>query len=78
MVPALRALREHWPTAELHVLVAEEALPILQHIPWIHRVWGLPRVRGRMQLKRTLPLIAQLRGSVLTSLWILLVTIEAL
>jgi len=62
MVPALRALREHWPTAELHVLVAEEALPILQHIPWIHRVWGLPRVRGRMQLKRTLPLIAQLRG----------------
>lgn len=61
MVPALRALREHWPDTEIHVLVEEAAVPILQHLPWIQKVWGLPRKRGSARLKRTLPLIAQLR-----------------
>lgn len=61
MVPALRALREHWPAAEIHVLVEEAAVPLLQHLPWIQKVWGLPRKRGSARLKSTLPLIAQLR-----------------
>jgi ADP-heptose:LPS heptosyltransferase len=61
MVPALRALREHWPEAEIHVLVEEAAVPILQHLPWIQKVWGLPRKRGSARLKSTLPLIAKLR-----------------
>jgi ADP-heptose:LPS heptosyltransferase len=61
MVPALRALREHWPDAEIHVLVEEAAVPILQHLPWIQKIWGLPRKRGSTRLKSTLPLIAQLR-----------------
>jgi heptosyltransferase III len=61
MVPALRALREHWPEAEIHVLVEESAVPILQHLPWIQKVWGLPRKRGSARPKSTLPLIAQLR-----------------
>jgi ADP-heptose:LPS heptosyltransferase len=61
MVPALRALREHWPEAEIHVLAEEAAVPILQHLPWIQKVWGLPRKRGSARIKSTLPLIAQLR-----------------
>jgi len=61
MVPALRALREHWPEAEIHVLVEESAVPILQNLPWIQKVWGLPRKRGSARPKSTLPLIAQLR-----------------
>lgn len=61
MVPALRALREHWPDAEIHVLVEEAAVPILQYLPWIQKVWGLPRKRGSARIKSTLPLIAQLR-----------------
>lgn len=61
MVPALRALREHWPKAEIHVLVEEAAVPLLQHLPWIQRVWGLPRKRGRAQISNTVPLISQLR-----------------
>jgi ADP-heptose:LPS heptosyltransferase len=61
MVPALRALREHWPQAEIHVLVEEAAVPILEHLPWIQKIWGLPRKRGSARLKSTLPLIAQLR-----------------
>ena len=61
MVPALRALRETWPEAEIHVLVEEAAVPILEHLPWIQKIWGLPRKRGSARLKSTLPLIAQLR-----------------
>jgi ADP-heptose:LPS heptosyltransferase len=61
MVPALRALREHWPDAEIHVLVEEAAVPILEHLPWLQKVWGLPRKRGSARFKSTLPLIAQLR-----------------
>jgi ADP-heptose:LPS heptosyltransferase len=62
MVPALRALREHWPEAEIHVLVEEVAVPLLKHLPWIQKVWGLPRKRGSARLKSTLPLIARLRS----------------
>jgi ADP-heptose:LPS heptosyltransferase len=62
MVPALRALRERWPEAEIHVLVEEAAVPILRNLPWIQKVWGLPRKRGSARLKSTLPLIAQLRS----------------
>lgn len=61
MVPALRAMREHWPKAEIHVLVEEAAVPLLQHLPWIQKVWGLPRKRGSARFKSTFPLIAQLR-----------------
>lgn len=61
MVPALRAMREYWPDAEIHVLVEELAVPLLRHLPWIQKVWGLPRSRGNMRLRQTLPLISQLR-----------------
>ena len=46
LVPSLRAIREHWPLASLQVLVREEAAPVLQHIPWIQRVWTVPRRMG--------------------------------
>ena len=35
MTPALRALKEHFPGCSLHVLVAEEVVPLLQHLPWL-------------------------------------------
>ncbi len=61
-VPAMRALKESRPEDELHILVAEEAVPIVRHLPWVTHVWGLPRRRGRAQLRSSLPLIAALRG----------------
>lgn len=60
-VPAMRALKESRPDEELHILVAEDAVPIVRHLPWATRVWGVPRKRGRAQLAATLPLIAALR-----------------
>ncbi len=61
MTPALRALREHFPEAELHVLVPQEMTPLFQHLPWLNRVWGMPRHRGHASLSETWPFIAALR-----------------
>jgi len=61
MTPALRAIRERFPQSELHVLVPEEVAPLLQHLPWLNRVWPMPRRRGRMSLTRTWPVIRALR-----------------
>lgn len=61
-VPAMRALKESRPQEEMHVLVAEDAVPIVRHLPWVDRVWGLRRKRGRLQLGATLPMIAALRA----------------
>ena len=60
-IPAMRALKVSRPDEELHILVAEDAVPIVRHLPWAARIWGLPRKRGSLQLGVTLPLIAALR-----------------
>jgi ADP-heptose:LPS heptosyltransferase len=61
LTPALRALREHFPSGELHALVPEEVAPVLQHLPWLNRVWPMPRRRGSASLGKTWPLIRALR-----------------
>jgi ADP-heptose:LPS heptosyltransferase len=61
MTPALRALREKYPNGELHVLVPEPIAPLLQHLPWINRVWAMPRRRGHASLRETWPIMRQLR-----------------
>lgn len=60
-VPALRALRQHYPNCELHVLVAQEAAPLLNQIPWITRVWTISRTRGRAQPMKNWPVIRALQ-----------------
>jgi ADP-heptose:LPS heptosyltransferase len=59
--PALRALRQAYPEWELHVVVPEEAEPLLKDIAWLDRIWSFPRVRGRLNLGASWPLIRQLR-----------------
>jgi len=61
-IPALRALKEARPEVELHVLVAEEAHPLVKTLPWIDRAWALPRTRGRARLRDTWPMIRALRA----------------
>jgi ADP-heptose:LPS heptosyltransferase len=61
MTPALRAIREHFPQGELHVLVPAEVAPLLRHLPWLTRLWPMPRRRGHMSLTQTWPVIRALR-----------------
>ncbi|MGA2802019.1 MAG: glycosyltransferase family 9 protein [Verrucomicrobiota bacterium] len=61
MTPALRAIREHFPQCELHVLVPEEVAPIFNHLPWLDRIWAMPRRRGSASLRETWPVIRALR-----------------
>ncbi len=59
--PALRALRQAYPQWELHVVVPEEAAPLLEGIGWLDRIWKFPRMRGRLNLGASWPIIRQLR-----------------
>jgi ADP-heptose:LPS heptosyltransferase len=61
LTPALRALREHWLDGEIHVLVAAEVAPLLAQVPWIKKVWALPRTRGRARVRDSWPVIRALR-----------------
>jgi ADP-heptose:LPS heptosyltransferase len=61
MTPALRALHEQFPQAEIHLLVPQEIAPLFQHLAWLTHVWPLPRRRGSASLRETWPLIRALR-----------------
>jgi ADP-heptose:LPS heptosyltransferase len=43
LIPALWAIRQAWPKAELHVMVAEHIKSLMQVTPWVDQVWGYPR-----------------------------------
>jgi ADP-heptose:LPS heptosyltransferase len=61
MTPALRTIRDRFPNGELHLLVSEEIAPLFQHLPWLDRVWPMPRRRGRASLGQTWPVVRALR-----------------
>jgi heptosyltransferase-3 len=61
ITPALRALKEYRPRGELHVLLAAEIAPLLENLPWITKVWSLPRTRGQARLRDSWPVIRGLR-----------------
>lgn len=62
MTPALRALRKRNPEAEIHLLVPAEIAPLFAHLPWLTRIWGIPRQRGRANLRESIPIIRALRS----------------
>lgn len=61
LTPALRALRQHFPDGELHLLLPEEISPLFHHLPWLDRVWPMPRRRGRARPSQNWPAIRALR-----------------
>lgn len=60
--PALRSLKVRYPDCELHVATSEVAAPLVRNLPWIHRVWALPRERGWAGWWRLLPHLRALRA----------------
>jgi ADP-heptose:LPS heptosyltransferase len=61
ITPALRALKESQPKGDLHVLLAAEIAPLMENLPWITKVWSLPRTRGRARISDSWPIIRALR-----------------
>ena len=61
LTPALKALKMQQPGIDLHVLVASEIAPLLENIPWIDKVWAMPRKRGKAKLLKSIPFIKALR-----------------
>jgi len=61
MTPALHALRRHFLEGEIHLLVPEEIAPLFLNLPWLARVWAMPRKRDRASVGSTWPLIRALR-----------------
>lgn len=47
LLPALWALRNQWPQAELHVLVNAHVTGLFKLTPWVNRVWGYAKTRTR-------------------------------
>jgi heptosyltransferase-2 len=47
VTPALRALKAHAPSAELHLAIDEVLVPLVARNPHIDRIWALPRRRER-------------------------------
>jgi ADP-heptose:LPS heptosyltransferase len=62
MTPALRALREYFHAAEIHLLVPAEMAPLFQHLPWLNRVWPMSRKRGQAGVGKSWPIIRALRA----------------
>lgn len=62
LLPTLKAVRTTWPECKIHALVTEAAAPLLQHSPWVDRVWASPRVHGRADFRTTWPILRALRA----------------
>jgi heptosyltransferase III len=61
-VPAFRAIRTRYPDCELHLLVPAEVAPLVEHLPWLTKLWPMPRQRGRARFKQSWPILRALRA----------------
>jgi ADP-heptose:LPS heptosyltransferase len=61
LTPALRALHSHFPAGELHLLAPAEIAPLFQRLPYLHRIWPMPRRRGQAQFGQSWPMLRALR-----------------
>jgi ADP-heptose:LPS heptosyltransferase len=61
-IPTLTAIRRRFPDCELHALVPQASVSLLQHHPAVNRVWGVPRAPGQAQFRAYWPIIRKLRA----------------
>lgn len=60
LIPALWALRRHWPRAEVHVMANAHVAGLFALTPWIERVWAYPSA-PRPGWRGNLDFVARLR-----------------
>jgi ADP-heptose:LPS heptosyltransferase len=61
LLPALWMVRQAYPQAELHAVVAEHIISLMTCLPWVNRAWGYPRFPKHATLRQNLQMVAQLR-----------------
>jgi len=61
LFPALREIREAYPSASLHVIAADHVKDLLRLVPWIDQGWGYPRFPTSPPWYRLIPLLEKLR-----------------
>ena len=61
LLPALWIVRQAYPKAELHAVVAEHVLSLMACVPWVDRAWGYPRFPKHATLFQNLRMVARLR-----------------
>jgi ADP-heptose:LPS heptosyltransferase len=61
LLPALWMVRQAYPQAELHAVVADHILSLMSCVPWVDRAWGYPRFPKHATLRQNLQMVARLR-----------------
>ncbi len=61
LLPALWMVRQAYPTAELHCVVAENVTSLMDCVPWVDRVWGYMRYPRHATLRENLEMVFRLR-----------------
>jgi ADP-heptose:LPS heptosyltransferase len=61
LLPALWMVRQAYPQAELHAVVADHIISLMSCVPWVNRPWGYPRFPKHATLRENLQMVARLR-----------------
>src|SRR5580765_3902810 len=61
LLPALWTIRQAYPGAELHVIVAEHVVSLMECVPWVDCVWGYPRFPRHASLAENIQTVRRLR-----------------
>ena len=61
LLPALWMVRQAYPQAELHVVVATHIVSFMECTPWVDRVWGYMRYPRHASLRENLDMVYRLR-----------------
>jgi ADP-heptose:LPS heptosyltransferase len=61
LLPALWMLRQSYPNAKLHCVVAEHVTSLMECVPWVDHVWGYMRFPRHATLRENFQIISRLR-----------------
>jgi len=61
LLPALWIVRQAYPHAELHVVVAAHVTSLMDCVPWVNRVWGYMRFPRHATLRENIEMVSKMR-----------------
>jgi ADP-heptose:LPS heptosyltransferase len=61
LLPALWMVRQAYPQAELHCVVSEHVMSLMECVPWVNRVWGYMRYPRHATLRENFRMVSRLR-----------------